>query len=173
MKKNFSVTALEFGIALLALVFNFNQLSLGEKLVLAILMLVNVFMGAKWHSWVKSTSWASASACLVVAGVFSFIGMGLVGLNTFAYWALGTVLLGIVLFAFLVLPIDKNAPNNMLYALASCFAVSLLSWPLGLDFVCPPIWLINICVWLEIAALSYFVLSGLGLLVVSLRSSKN
>ena len=85
MKKNFSVTALEFGIALLALVFNFNQLSLGAKLVLAILMLVNVFMGAKWHSWVKSTSWASASACLVVAGVFSFIGMGLVGLNTFAY----------------------------------------------------------------------------------------
>lgn len=96
MKKIFFVNALEFCIVIAALVANFSVLPVGAVIALILLAFATVWLGVKMYRFDKSTSWKSAFNYVALAGVFSFLVLGITGLcveNTkldgYAYAALG------------------------------------------------------------------------------------
>lgn len=165
MKKIFFVNALEFCIVIAALVANFSVLPVGAVIALILLAFATVWLGVKMYRFDKSTSWKSAFNYVALAGVFSFLVLGITGLcveNTkldgYAYAALGTFLFGTLLFLLSSFPLDEDTPKHMIFSVIGCVIFMCLCWVVGL-FGDVALWVEKLMSAFGFMAFGYFIVS--------------
>lgn len=169
MKKIIFVNALELCIVIAALVANFSVLPVGAIIGLILLAFALLWLGVKMYRFDKSKSWRSAFNYVALAGVFSYIVLGLTELcveNTmlfsYGYAALGTFLFGTVFFLLSSFPLDKDTPKHMIFSVIGCFIFLCICWVTGLFGDHVALWVEKLVSALGFIAFGYFVSSLLG-----------
>lgn len=165
MKKIIFVNALELCIVIAALVANFSVLPVGAISALMLLVLALIWLGVKMYRFDKSTSWKSAFNYVALAGVFSFIVLGITELcventtlGSYAYAALGTFLFGTLSFLLSSFPLEQDTPVHLILSVIGCVLFMCTGWVVGL-FGDVALWVEKLMSAFGCIVFGYFVIS--------------